>query len=386
MQRVDGHSAWVNSNTLKLAKIDKAYKDPVGGKTLKDRRGNPTGILVDATAEIIEKMIPQATLEEKKNAAIAAQDYILKYGLTSITDISNKSNFEVFKNLYNDKKLKVRVHFVPDISESFPEFKSPDEKYLNVNYSKVYSDGSLGSRSAWLKKDYHDKKGTRGLQMLQETELENKIKFLKENNLQPAIHAIGDQANFMLLNTYSNYLKVNNNKDLRFRIEHVQILDEKDLELFYNGQIIASMQPKHCISDMYMAQDRLDDSRLKYSYAWRTMIDRNIPLAFGTDWPVEPVNPFYGLYAAVTRQDLKDTELKDGWIPSQRITVAEAINAYTQGSSYAEYTESFKGKLEKGFLADFAVIDRNLYEINPIDIKNASVLMTFVNGKLLYKK
>jgi predicted amidohydrolase YtcJ len=386
LQRVDGHSGWVNSLALNLAGIDKSFKDPAGGKILKDRKGNPNGILVDAATQYIENIIPKAKQEQKLEAAKKTQDYLLKYGLTSITDISNKSNFDVYKALYNKDELKIRFHFIPDISESFPDFKSPNDKYLNVIYSKVYSDGSLGSRSAWLKKDYADKKGERGIPMIKENELEEKIRFLKDNGLQPAIHAIGDQANFLLLNTFSNYLKVNNDKKLRFRIEHVQILDSNDLDLFYNGQVIASMQPKHCISDMYMAQDRLEKSRLQYAYAWRTMLDRNIPLAFGTDWPVEPVNPFLGLYAAVTRQDLNDTELKNAWIPSQKISVAEAINAYTMGSAYAEFTEAFKGKIEKDFLADFIVIDRNLYEVNPIEIKDASVLMTFVDGKLLYKK
>jgi hypothetical protein len=384
VRRVDGHSGWANSLALKLAGVTNDTKDPQGGAIRRDKKGIATGVVIDAAENIISNIIPEDSDDKLIKAVLDAQKHVLKRGITSITSIGNERNFEIFRTLLNENKLKVRVNFVPDYKDTLQNFTIEQPERLNVQFVKVYMDGSLGSRSAWLNHPYSDEPSTTGLPQFSDAELIHKINTIKSYNLEPMIHAIGDKGNQHLLEIYNEYIKTNKLVKSRFRIEHAQILNEKCYSLFSEGNIIASMQPKHCISDMLWAENRIGKERAKFAYPWKTIIDKKIKIAFGTDWPIEPVDPVFGIYGAVTRQFMEDSILNEGWIPEQKISVFEAIKAYTEGSAYSEYMEDEKGKIKVGQFADFILIDKNIFEINPIEIKTISVTDTYIGGVKVY--
>lgn len=389
--RVDGHAAWVNTPVLQLLRYTRETPDPVGGKIVRyPRLGEPTGILIDEAFKIINRIIPEPTFSEKYQLLDNALQYAASLGITSVTDNSPLDIYPVYAKLYEDQKLRIRVNFwanYMDDLDSLGRFRARTgtfDEFLSLNLIKIYADGSLGSRSALLKKPYLNEAQNFGLSMHSLDELSAMVKNADRAGYQVGIHAIGDSAVSLVLDAYARVQAEDPQPGRRWRIEHAQVIDPPDFARFRELGVIASMQPSHCITDMHWAPGRIGD-RTRYSYAWRSFLEHDVKLAFGTDWPVEPLNPLVGLYAAVIRKDTTGHP-QQGWYPEERLTLGEAIRAYTFGSAFAVKKERWMGTLEPGRAADFIVLDRDLFTILPKDYLRTRVLATFVNGKAVYVK
>lgn len=390
IDRLDGHMALANSLALKLAGVDKNTKDVEGGEIVRDGVGNPTGVLKDAAMAYINKVIPAFSFAEKLEQAQAATEYAASLGVTSVQDMSAGTDVGVYQELQRRGKLKTRIYGCSPLSdytrwEKTGVTRAFGSDWLRVGCLKGYSDGSLGSTTAWLFAPYLDAPNSSGLASdeVQKT-LEN-VSNADKADLQINIHAIGDKANDFVLSTYEKISRENAGKDRRFRIEHAQHLRMEDIKRFGQLKVIASMQPFHLADDGRWAWKRLDAPRLKGTYAFRSLLDSGATLAFGTDWYVAPLNPMLGIHAAVTRQTLDDKN-PNGWIPEQKISVEETVRAYTQGSAFAEFQENLKGSIAPGKLADFVVLSADIFTINPNEIRNTQVLMTVVDGKIVYER
>jgi len=386
LRRVDGHSGWANSLAMSLSGVTDTLLSPEGGEIKRDNEGKAIGIFVDAAEMLIQKNIPKPNADQLTKAALDAQNHLLRMGVTSVTEIGPDHFFAIYSTLLSENKLSVRVNFIPDYKKNLQPFQIEQPEWLNVQYSKVYMDGSLGSRSAWLTHPYEDEPTTSGLPQHTDSTLRAILEDLYQKNLKPAIHAIGDQGNQRLLELYNEHINKHQILNSRYRVEHAQILNETCYDLFVKGGVIASMQPKHCISDMLWAENRLGKKRSEHAYPWKSVLDKKIHLAFGTDWPIEPVNPFYGVYGAVTRQFLGETQENTGWVPKEKLSVGESIYAYTSGSAYAENMEDEKGKIKTGHFADFILVNEDIFRISPVNIQHTFVTHTFVNGELKYQK
>lgn len=389
INRLDGHMALANSLALKMAGVDKNTKDVAGGLIVRDAGGNPTGILKDAAMDYVYKVIPEFSFAEKTEFLQTASDYAASLGVTSIQDMSAGTDVGVYQELLRQGKLKTRVYAVSPLPD-WERWQRAGIHYafgsgmIRVGGLKGFADGSLGSTTAWFFEPYLDAPNSTGLAGAEIPNMYGEVSAADKNNLQVLIHAIGDKANDTILSIYERVAKENGNRDRRFRIEHAQHLRQQDISRFGADGIIASMQPYHLMDDGRWAYKRLDEKRLKSTYAFRSLLDSGAHLAFGTDWFVAPLNPFLGIYAAVTRRTLDDKN-PNGWFPEQKISVEEAVRAYTVGSAYAEFQETQKGTISTGKLADFIVVSDDIFKINPIEIRNAKVLMTVVDGKIVYE-
>lgn len=389
INRLDGHMALANSAAMKLAGVDKNTKDVAGGEIVREKDGNPTGIFKDAAMDYIQKVIPPFTFAEKMEYLQAATDYAASLGVTSIQDMSAGSDVGVYQELLRQGKLKTRVYAVSPLG-NWQRWQRTGVTYafggamLRVGGLKGFADGSLGSTTAWFYEPYLDKPDSRGLALEEPEKIYEAVKSADDANLQVMIHAIGDRANDEILKIYERIEKENGARDRRFRIEHAQHLNEGLIKRFASDKVIASMQPFHAIDDGRWAYKRLDEKRLKGTYAFRSLLDAGANLAFGTDWFVAPLNPMFGVYAAVTRRTLDDKN-PNGWIPEQKITVEEAVRAYTYGSAYAEFQETVKGTIAVGKLADFVILSDDIFSINPVEIRNVKVLRTVVDGNVVYQ-
>lgn len=384
LERIDGHIAVVNTAALKAAGITGATKPPEGGAIDLDPNRQPTGILRETAKELVSKIIPPPTPEERrKGLELAIQDAI-SHGVTSVQDFSDWQDFLVFEQMEKEGKLDVRV------SEWIP-FKDPldrllkmrahhnqNDPMLHTSMLKGFMDGSLGSRTAAMKAPYADDPGNSGLPQYTKDELNRMTAARAKAGFQMGFHAIGDKATEMALDAFS---QPGVSRTARNRIEHAQVVDPADIPRFKQLGVIASMQPNHLLTDMNWAEARLGPERAAYSYAWKAFLDAGVPLAFGTDYPVEPITPFRGLYAAVTRMNEAGTR---SYFPQNRLTRGQALYAYTQGSAYAEFTEHRKGKLQPGYEADFIVVDRDLYRIEAPAILQTRVSATYVGGREVY--
>ena len=395
LDRYDGHMGLANSAALKLAGVDRNTADPPGGEIMRDAAGNPTGALKDAAADLVERMIPAPSEEQLAVAIRAGLAEARRVGLTSFQDISHAEEMRVYQKLARAGELTARVYGITPITQ----YQAPvgagitagfGNDWIRTGALKGFADGSLGSTTALFFEPYNDAPGKYGLfnaMMLPEGHMLAMAQPADAAGLQIAIHAIGDRAIHEVLSIYSEILKRNGPgpaRGRRWRIEHVQHLRPSDYDSFARLGVIASMQPYHAIDDGRWAEKRIGHERAKSSYAWRSLLDHHARLAFGTDWPVAPLNPLLGLYAAVTRATL-DGKNPGGWIPEQKITLGEAIEAYTLGSAYAEFTEARKGSLTPGKLADVIVLDADLFAIAPEQIKDAKVRTTIVGGKVVYE-
>ena len=394
IDRYDGHMGLANSAALRLAGIDRNTPDPPGGAILRDAQGNPTGALKDAAAGLVERLIPSPTEEQLTHAIHAGLAEARRCGLTSVQDISHAEELRVYQKLLAAGELTARIYAITPIQ--LYEFQvragisaAFGNDWIRTGALKGFADGSLGSTTALFFEPYNDAPTTRGLfnaMMLPEGHMLQMAQPADAAGLQIAIHAIGDRANHEILAMYEEIARRNGPgpaRGRRWRIEHVQHLRPSDYEAFARLGVIASMQPYHAIDDGRWAEKRIGHERARSSYAWRSLLDHHARLAFGTDWPVAPLDPLLGLYAAVTRATL-DGKNPGGWIPEQKITLAEAIEAYTLGSAYAEFTDDQKGSLTPGKLADIVVLDADLFRLPPAEIKNAKVAATIVAGKLVY--
>jgi predicted amidohydrolase YtcJ len=391
VNRLDGHMALANSVAMRLAGVDKNVKDVAGGEIVRDAAGNPTGIFKDAASTYIEKAIPAPTFEEQIEAAQAATDNAASYGITSVQDVSAGTTVGAYQELLRRGTLKTRIYGCSPLND-YKRWVNTGVRYafgdamLRVGCLKSYADGSLGSTTAWFFEPYLDAPNSTGLAMADvNTTMRQTIKDADNAGLQVRIHAIGDKANATILDHYQTVDKENGPRDRRFTIEHAQHLRMEDLRRFAGQKVVASMQPFHIIDDGRWAWKRLDEKRLKGTYAFRTILDSDGVLAFGSDSPVAPWNPLYGVYAAVTRRTLDDKN-PGGWIPEQKISVEETVRAFTWGSAYAEFQENWKGTLETGKLADFVILSEDIFSIDPTKIRDVTVLKTVVGGKLVFER
>jgi len=396
LTRVDGHSVWVNSKALEMGGITKDTPNPKGGEIIRDRNGEATGVLVDAARQSVTAKIPPYSEERLSEAQLKAQETLFSNGITSASDAgANLEEINIMKELYKENDLKVRLNVMIDntsseLGETFKHYlnKGPEiglfDNRLTIGSVKLMADGALGSRSAALLDDYSDRSGHKGNYIYSDEQIYTLVKKAREQSFQVATHAIGDGANQQVIDTYEKVLKEEPLEDHRWRIEHYQISNANQIEKIVELGVIPSMQPTHATSDKNMAEDRLGAERIKYSYAWRKIIDAGSRIIGGSDAPVELVNPFHGIYAAVARMD-RDGNPPGGWYPEEAMTREEALRAFTIWAAEGSFEEDLKGSLEKGKLADFLVIDQDIMEIQEEQLKDISVLATVVGGEIVYE-
>ena len=388
VNRLDGHMAVANSLALKLAGVTKDTKDVAGGVIVRDSNGEPTGVLKDAAMDLVSRVIPDQTFEQRLASAEAATNYAASLGVTSAQDMQANQNLAVYETLLQQGKLKTRLYAGADLIDWKSRahvgirhaFGGP---MLRTGTLKGYGDGSLGSSTAWFFEPYSDTPSTSGVPSAEMPQLYEHISAADKNGLQVMIHAIGDRTNATILDIYERVEKEDGPADRRFRIEHAQHLRVSDIPRFAKLGVVASMQPVHLTDDGRWAEKRLGKDRLKGTYAFKSLLASGAHVAFGTDWSVAPLNPLFGIYAAVTRRTT-DNKNPDGWLPDEKISVDAAVRCYTLGSAYAEFQENEKGTLEVGKLADMVILSEDIFTIDPTAIANAKVLTTIVGGKVVF--
>lgn len=388
--RIDGHALLVNSRALELAGIDASTEDPVGGSILRDETGNPTGVLIDNATRLVSEVIPSATRQDWVRRLERATHEGAAAGLTEVHDAGMTSEgIDILVELAEAGRLPIRVYVMLNDDASLisswyqkgPLIGGGDGR-VTVRSVKLYADGALGSRGAALHEPYADAPDKRGLVLTPPEHIEEVSREARSHGFQVGAHAIGDRGATIVIEAYEN---AGVTPEDRFRIEHLQIVRLSDLPRIEAMGVVASMQPMHATSDMPWAEDRLGPDRIEGGYAWRSVLERGIPLAFGSDFPVEEVNPFLGLYAAVTRQDLEGNP-PGGWTRNEALSIREAIRGFTEGAAYAAFAEQQRGRLEPGMQADFIVIDRNLLEIDSRQIPDTEVLYTVSGGRIVYER
>jgi predicted amidohydrolase YtcJ len=391
LSRIDGHAMWVNTMALRAAGITRATADPAGGRIERDAGGNPSGVLVDKAMNLVKRVLPEPSEAERTEALKAALAHMNSVGLTSAGDAGVSAGIiEIYRKLADRGELTVRIYaMVLDTGEDFLALSKHGpligygQDCLTVRSVKLFADGALGSRGAALLAPYSDKPDQRGLIFMSDAEMEARIQTALKAGYQVNVHAIGDAANRQVLDGFEAAYKAVGGRELRNRIEHVQIVDPSDIPRFRQLDLIASMQPTHATSDMNMAEDRIGAERLRGAYAWRSFLNQGTRIAGGSDFPVESDNPFFGLHAAVTRTD-HEGRPAGGWHPEQAMTLIEAFRAFTLDAAYAQHQEQAIGSLEPGKWADFILIDRDLFEVPPADIWKVKVEQTWVGGRRVY--
>ena len=384
LDRIDGHIAIANTAALKAAGISGKTIPPQGGSIDLDANGEPTGILREGAKPLVEKVIPPPSRDDRRQGDELAIADALAHGVTSVQDFSDWEDFLVFEQLEKEGKLQLRISEWLPFKDPLPELLKMRSRHdrndpmLHTGMLKGFMDGSLGSRTAAMKAPYSDDPANTGLPQYTQAQLNKTAVERARAGFQLGFHAIGDRAASMALNAYA---QPGISRTARNRIEHAQVVDPADIPRFKQLGVIASMQPSHLLTDMNWAEDRLGPKRAAYSYAWKAFLDAGVPLAFGTDYPVEPITPFRGLYAAVTRMNDAGTKT---YFPENKLTRGQALYAYTLGSAYAEFAEKHKGKLAPGYDADFILVDRDLYKVGASAVLYSVVLETFVAGQQAY--
>jgi hypothetical protein len=400
ISRYDGHAALANSLAMKLAGVTKDTPAPAGGVIVRDpKSGEPTGIFKDEAQDLIAKVIPRPTEGEMEEALRAALKEAARVGLTSVHDItvdgdswngSFTGEIRMLRRAELEGRLTCRIYAITPIAQ-WKELAEAGishgmgSDFLKMGAVKAFADGSLGSRTGWMFRPYDDDPGNSGLPMplmAPPSKMEALARQADQAGIQLCTHAIGDRAVSELLNVYER-LGGDHTAAHRFRVEHAQHVQPEDFGRFGKLGIVASMQPYHAIDDGRWAEKRIGHERARSSYAWRSMLDAGAVLAFGSDWPVAPLDPLLGVYAAVTRATL-DGRHPGGWFPEQRLTVEEALRAYTQGSTYAAFEKKDQGTISPGKLADVVVLSEDLFRIPPERIKDARVEITIVGGRIVY--
>ena len=423
LARVDGHAAWINKKALEIAGITKQVADPPGGKIVRDGSGNPTGVFVDNAMALVSKFLPPPSTKESEEAIKLAVEEYLQLGVVCMDDMGvDSKEIDVYKGLIDRKEFPFRVYAAIDgPGETWDQYtKKTDagppkgrlmgygDNRLWVRAVKLYVDGALGSRGAAMLEPYSDDPDNRGLTVTDEKSLKQTVDEALANGFQVCTHAIGDRGNNIILNVYEAALKEHAVADPRLRVEHAQVLALNDIPRFKQLGIIPSMQPIHCTSDMYWAEARLGPTRVLGAYAWRSLLSTGVMIPGGSDSPVESPSPILGIYAAVSRQDLQgrprnaydlqaffqlsssgihDTSaFENGWYASQKMTRAEAVRAYTTWASYAAFQEHLLGSLEKGKLADFVVLSKDIMNVDQHEIPTTVVEKTIVGGDVVYSR
>lgn len=388
-----GHAAWVNLAALRIAGIDAQTADPPGGQIQRDENGRATGILFEEAIDLVAQHIPRATAADVAHAMRAAQQYCWRVGLTGVHDFDGRTCFQALQMLHRSGELGLRV------LKNIPVYRLQHaigvglrsgfgDDWLRIGGVKIFADGALGPRTAALIDPYENEPHNRGITVTDKEEMMEKAAAAAAHGLAVTVHAIGDRANHDILDVYAA-LNTENGKrktenELRHRIEHVQLLHPTDLHRLAELDVIASMQPIHATSDMEMA-DRYWGDRARYSYAWRTVLDSGATLVFGSDAPVEPIDPIRGIHAAITRRRPDGTPGPDGWRPEQKLTLAETIHAFTQAAAFTAGQETLQGSIAPGKLADLTIFDQDLFALDPHDVQHATVAATIVAGQFKYR-
>jgi len=393
VSRYDGHMSLANSVALRMAGITAQTPDPPGGVIVRDAQGNPTGALKDAAIELMDKVVPPPSHDQRLKAARRALAYAASLGVTSVQHMNpDYADIAVYSELLRRGELTTRIYAAPLITEGVDDqvkigiTHAFGSSYLRIGAVKAYADGSLGSRTAYFFEPYSDQPENRGLlgaEMQPLALMRDRMLKADAAGIQVCTHAIGDQAISMVLDLYRNVVRTNRGAEHRFRIEHAQHMAEKDFDRFAQLDVIASVQPYHAIDDGRWAEARIGRDRASRTYAFRTFLNHGVHLAFGTDWDVAPLNPMLTVYAAVTRATL-DGKNPNGWFPEQKLSVAEAVEAYTMGSAYAEFQEKEKGSITPRKLADMVILSDDIFSIEPARIRDVKVLRTFVGGKIVW--
>ena len=391
LDRVDGHAKWLNSKALQAAGITRDTADPPGGRIERDAAGRPSGVLVDKAMLLVERVIPQPSRADLRDALKAALNHMNSVGLTGVGDAGiNAAEAAVYRQMADEGLLTVRIYAM--IRDTGADFRTLSKQgpligyardTLNIRAVKLFADGALGSRGAALLAPYSDMPTQHGLLFMSGPEMQSKIETALKAGYQVNIHAIGDAANHEVLDAFEGAFKDVGGRELRNRVEHAQVVTPADIPRFKQLDLIASMQPTHATSDKNMAEQRIGAARLKGAYAWRTFLDQGTRIAGGSDFPVESDNPFFGLYAAVTRTD-RAGQPPGGWHSEQAMTLVEAFRAFTLDAAYAEHEESSLGSLEPGKWADFILVDRDLFKIPPADIWKIKVEQTWLAGRRVH--
>jgi predicted amidohydrolase YtcJ len=392
LSRVDGHASWVNTKALEIAGITKDTLDPPGGKIVRDKQGNPTGVLIDNAESLMLEYLPktsEVTLTAQLNAA---GEHLLSEGITSVHDAGiDKVVYDYYKKRVAEHSLPVRIYPMlaatsPDLVQLLEAGYVQDQyDWLSIKSVKAYGDGALGSRGAALLQPYSDAPDNEGLLVTREQDLKPLFDLVLGKGFQLNFHAIGDRTNRLALDQFADSFTRTDGKSLRNRVEHAQVVNVDDISRFKTLNIIPAMQPTHATSDMNMAEDRVGAERLKGAYAWQTFLKQGSPVAFGSDFPVELANPFFGLHAAVTRQD-RNNSPDTGWIPNEAVTVKQAFRGFTLDAAYAAHQEKILGGLTKGKWADFILIDQDVFSVSPQDIWKTQVLETWIAGEKRFTK
>ena len=399
VNRLDGHMSLANTAALQLARISRTTRDVPGGTIVRDpRTGEPTGLLKDNARDLVERVKPTPSPAQSDSALARAMRWAAAHGVTAVSTMSDDPGtlsiagswreLAALKRAHGNGSMLTRVSVYVSLEAwramaDTLRAQGPGDDWLRSAGVKGFVDGSLGSTTALFYKPYNDAPGSFGLLVTPEDSLRAWIGGADSAGLQVVVHAIGDRANGLLLDIYDSVAKAHGPRDRRFRIEHAQHLRRKDIARLAQSGVIASMQPYHAIDDGRWAEKRIGPERIKTTYAFRSLLDNGAHLAFGSDWTVAPMDPILGIYAAVTRRTL-DGKNPNGWVPDQKITVEEALRAYTAGNAYGFFAERSRGKLAPGYLADLVVLDRDLTTIPPESIEQAGVRATIVGGKVVF--
>jgi predicted amidohydrolase YtcJ len=395
LRRVDGHAGIANAAALKLAGITRDKESPAGGEILKDDSGEPTGVLVDNAMALVEAKVPPGARGRGEDLLLKAQELCLTAGLTGVHDAGvSPADIQTYQRLESEGKLKIRSYLMvagPYALSYFDRTKPFSGPRVSALAAKLYIDGAMGSRGAWMLEPYADRpvdsagNPYTGLAVQHPDFIETVARHALEHGYQVCTHAIGDRANREVLDAYERAMKMlSGPHDHRFRIEHAQLLSPADIPRFARLGVIASMQPTHCTSDMRWVEARVGPDRAKGAYAWRSLLDSGAAIAGGSDFPVESHNPFLGIYAAITRQDAEGNP-PGGWQPREKLTREEALRLFTLGAAHAAFEEKQKGSLTPGKLADFIVIDRDIMTCEPSGILGAKVLRTVIGGETVFE-
>ncbi|MCP4728381.1 MAG: amidohydrolase [bacterium] len=401
LRRADGHSVLVNSYVLRKSGITKdGPPDPPGGEIQRDQvTGEPTGIIKELARRLLDygavevERTPEEIEQRRIDGFQAALDMAAECGVTTVH--LPPGNFEMWQKFRDMDRLTLRAYvgqqldgLTEEMLNRYDELKTRyplEDNWIRLGFLKGHIDGTLGSGTMLVFEPFEDEPDKTGLPYQTYEELERIIVEADKRGYQIAIHSIGDKGTNLTLNAIEKAIELNGRKDLRHRIEHAQFLIEGDIPRFAELDVIASMQPTHCITDKRFAEKRVGTDRCEYAYAWRTLLNSGAKIAFGTDYGVEPLDPMEGLYAAVSRKDRAGEE-GDGWFPEQKLTMAEAIELYTIGAAYSEFMEDRKGMIKNNFLADMVILDKDLFEIPEDQIMKTEVIYTIVGGKVVYNR
>ncbi|QTH62818.1 amidohydrolase [Psychrosphaera ytuae] len=396
LSRVDGHAAWLNTKAMELAGITRNSISPEGGEIIKDKDGNPTGVLIDNAEVLVMEKIPAPSQAEMALALNTANDHLLSLGVTSMHDAGiDLDTYNLYRAKADSKELDVRIYGMlaatdPNLELMLKQgYISDENDFLSIRSVKIYGDGALGSRGAALLEPYHDDRHNQGLLVTSKEKLTPLFDTILAHRFQINIHAIGDRANRIALDEFERVFKkpestLINGDALRHRVEHAQVVHPEDIPRFKTLNIIPSMQPTHATSDKSMAPKRIGEARLKGAYAWQSFLKQGSKIVAGSDFPVELANPFFGVHAAVARQD-RDNQPQGGWIMEEAMTVKQALKAFTIDAAFGAHQETKIGGLQAGKWADFILLDQDIFAVQPKDLWKTRVLETWVAGKRVFK-